>query len=74
MAHEWGRRATGCLVLLGLLSLLGPLYVLSIGPAALYASMTGQKDAVRRVYAPVIWLHDHTPLKTSLEKYVELWE
>ena len=54
--------------------MLGLLYVLSIGPAALYAAKTGTKNAVRRVYAPVIWLHDHTALKTSLEKYVELWE
>lgn len=51
------------------------LYILSIGPAAFLASKSpGQwSTTIRRAYYPVIWLHDHTPLRRPLELYVELW-
>jgi hypothetical protein len=52
------------------------LYVLSIGPAAALVSRAnnGRNAAsLRKIYAPVIWLHDHTVLKKPLEAYVELW-
>lgn len=50
------------------------LYMLSIGPANAIIEGTGQgMEAGRIIYAPIIWLHDHTPLKTPIEKYVELW-
>ena len=52
------------------------LYVLSIGPVAAVASRKQNSqslDLLRKVYAPVIWLHDHTILKEPLEAYVELW-
>ncbi len=50
------------------------LYVLSIGPVVALVQQTGQShDAVEAIYAPVIWLHDHTPLKEPLERYGKLW-
>lgn len=52
------------------------LYVLSIGPAAAWVSRSNNglgADVLTKVYAPVIWLHDHTVLKEPLEAYVELW-
>lgn len=52
------------------------LYVLSIGPAAALVSRTNNgRDAgvLTKIYAPVIWLHDHTILKKPLEAYVKLW-
>ena len=57
-----------------LLAVGGILYVLSIGPAALLARPYGAgSDVIRVVYAPVIWLHDHTILARPLEAYVSLW-
>jgi hypothetical protein len=52
------------------------LYVLSIGPVAAVVSRTQNSqslDVLRNIYAPVIWLHEHTILKKPLEAYVELW-
>jgi hypothetical protein len=52
------------------------LYVLSFGPVAPVVVQKGSsqsKIALLRVYYPVIWLHENTPLKRPLEKYVELW-
>jgi len=52
------------------------LYVLSIGPVAAVVSRTNDTriiNSLEKVYAPVIWLHDHTILKKPLEAYVELW-
>lgn len=67
----YGRVAAWCV---GVVLVLLVFYVLSIGPVA--ALVQGNEDATARVrvfYAPLIWLHDNTPLKTPLEKYVELW-
>ncbi len=52
------------------------LYVLSIGPAVALIIRAQDQRIVRvfeRIYAPVIWLHDHTLLKEPLEAYVESW-
>ncbi len=52
------------------------LYVLSIGPVAALVSRSNNgasAGTLRKIYAPVIWLHDHTVLKKPLEAYVELW-
>jgi hypothetical protein len=57
------------------------LYVLSIGPAAKIVGSNGSflgsnGSAIAtfgRIYAPVIWLHDHTPLSKPLDAYVSLW-
>jgi hypothetical protein len=50
-------------------------YVLSIGPVgAITKSGSGTTlGNVRTFYAPVIWLHDRTPLKRPLEIYAALW-
>ena len=51
------------------------LYVVSIGPVvAFHQSVLGlNDDALEFVYAPVIWLHDATPLDEPLEEYGALW-
>ena len=51
------------------------LYVLSVGPAAWVGQKMGGpvNDFLGTAYAPVIWLHDETSLKKSLEAYLELW-
>ena len=46
------------------------LYVLSIGPVVALGSFEG---GINFVYAPVIWLHDTTPLEKPLEQYGRLW-
>ncbi len=49
-------------------------YMLSIGLDALVTKGTPTgRTTVRAVYAPVIWLHDHTVLKRPLEAYVDFW-
>jgi hypothetical protein len=56
------------------------LYVLSIGPAiyafgAMRSSVSPQVSAaLDTFYKPVTLLSDHTPLKTPLEWYFELWQ
>ena len=50
------------------------LYVLSVGPAAKLSMMyPNTMGGLRMFYIPLIWLHDHTPLRAPLEWYVELW-
>ena len=50
------------------------LYVLSVGPAALVIEKTGAGDAVAGVvYAPLIWLRDHTALREPMDDYVVFW-
>jgi len=49
-------------------------YVLSIGPVGLIAkNHPGETAILRKVYAPVIWLHENTPLRKPLEMYVGLF-
>ena len=63
----------GCAVAFVFL-LLPILYVLSIGPATmLYERRVISFEAGRTFYAPVIWLHDHTPLGPAIEWYEQLW-
>jgi hypothetical protein len=50
------------------------IYVLSIGPVAAIAQRSGSgRTAVRHFYAPIIWLHNNTPLQKPLEAYLGLW-
>ena len=50
------------------------LYVLSIGPVAKMVKINGSSgETISRIYAPVIWLHDHTLLEKPLEAYVGFW-
>ena len=49
-------------------------YILSVGPVALYCQKThSNPEAVRQFYLPLIWLHEHTVLRRPLEIYIELW-
>ncbi len=54
------------------------LYVLSIGPV--YQIMLNRptpaittRDTLRTLYQPVYWLHDHTVLRSPLERYASHW-
>jgi hypothetical protein len=50
------------------------LYVLSMGPVVAVAGKNpASVPTIRAVYSPVIWLHEHTPLKQPLEMYAKLW-
>jgi hypothetical protein len=56
-------------------AMLPVLYVLSVGPAAYVIERTRSgQEAGRLFYAPLIWLHDNTPLRGPLEWYVRSWE
>ncbi|MBN2192697.1 MAG: hypothetical protein JW751_07750 [Polyangiaceae bacterium] len=49
-------------------------YVASLGPVAVVADALGaDMETVKTFYLPVIWLHDHTPLREPLEWYADLW-
>lgn len=56
---------------------LGVLYPLSVGPAIRWHDATSN-DSVRHgiemFYMPLEWLHEHTPLREPLDRYVELWQ
>lgn len=71
------RRAAGIVTLTTLAASI--LYVLSIGPAFHImlnhetASIT-TRDTLRTLYQPVYWLHTHTPLQASLERYASQWD
>ena len=74
MSAESKRTGSGAVVALVLAVLLPALYVLSIGPVVALVEKTGVGGEEARVfYAPVIWLHDNTPLEKPLEAYAELW-
>ncbi len=51
-------------------------YVVSVGPAAaLLPTLPHESEEIlKKIYGPVIWLHEETPLRSPLEKYVEWWE
>ncbi len=58
-------------------SCLALLYVLSIGPVC-HVAMKGRDAAPAqpeflRVYKPVFWLYDHTPLRPLLDAYARHW-
>nr|CAA9229153.1 hypothetical protein AVDCRST_MAG63-883 [uncultured Armatimonadetes bacterium] len=74
-----GKGLTVAWILLTPLLLLA-LYVLSVGPVILAVNRgRGQAWVVwsvvglDRIYGPVKWLHDETPLKRPLGRYVEWW-
>jgi hypothetical protein len=53
-------------------------YVLTAGPIVALASQASAESKkfvrpVEKLYAPVGWLHGHTPLKHPLEAYAQLW-
>jgi hypothetical protein len=61
-------------VVIGCLFALVLVYVLSIGPVALWCEKTHSDPVwVRQFYFPLIWLHNHTVLQRPLEVYLKLW-
>jgi hypothetical protein len=72
---EPGSRGSNPLAwVLGLVVLLPVLYVFSTGPVSALLGVTGMDpEPIRKLYWPLIWLHDNTALKTPLEKWVDLW-
>jgi hypothetical protein len=51
------------------------IYLLSVGPAVVVVVKAPRlRDPVRAVYAPMIWLHDHTSLKKTMDSYLGFWE
>jgi hypothetical protein len=70
------RRGYGFWVVFALV--LAPLlYTLSVGlgPAAYLVGRAGKGEGtVQVIYAPLIWLHENTPLRKPLDWYVGPWE
>lgn len=59
---------------LAILVMLVVFYFASVGPVVMLSEQSGiGRNAVRVVYAPLVWLHDKTPLKKPLEWYVGLF-
>ncbi len=49
-------------------------YTLSVGPAAAITKKGWLSNSTfKLVYAPILWLDDHTLLKNPIEAYVKLW-
>jgi hypothetical protein len=50
-------------------------YTVSIGPVVAINEnvLHVQQDVSEFMYAPVIWLHDTTPLENPIERYAALW-
>jgi len=67
-----------CFLIAAAISVLGSLYVLSIGPAAWLVKVSGggqdSVETVRSCYAPIVWFHENTSLKGPLETYVKFFE
>jgi len=64
----------GFSIVIGFLIALPLLYVLSVGPVALYVQKTStDTQKLNEFYRPVVWLHDQTPLQKPLELYIKLW-
>jgi hypothetical protein len=51
------------------------IYFLSVGPAVVIVVKAPKlRDQVRSIYAPMIWLHDQTRLKDTMDHYLGFWE
>ena len=51
------------------------IYILSAGPAiVIVVKVPKLRDPVRAIYAPMLWLHEHTSLKTMMDPYLAFWE
>lgn len=70
-----GSRGSSAASVVALVMALVPLcYVLSLGPVAKAIDLLGvSREPAKAFYAPVIWLHDHTPLRRPLELYLSAW-
>ncbi len=55
-------------------------YVLSVGPVVLvldkmrWLNRPATEAALNKVYAPLVWAHEHTPLRKPLDWYIALWD
>lgn len=68
------RRASGLEVVVIAVLALPVLYVLSVGPVVKVAQWLDlDGDRLKTAYAPLIYLHDHTPMKKPLEWYIGVW-
>ena len=60
--------------LVALLVIGPPLYILSVGPTALLARWNSSLiPPLGTFFAPLIWLHENTPLAEPLKWYVIWW-
>ena len=51
------------------------IYILGVGPAIVIVVKAPKlRDPVRAVYAPMLWLHEHTSLKATMDPYLAFWE
>ena len=51
------------------------IYLLSVGPAVIIVvKVPSLRGPIHAVYAPMIWLHDHTSLKKHMDTYLAFWE
>jgi len=60
---------------LGAFIILAPfIYVLSVGPVAGLALRMGvNNETLERIYYPVVWLHENTPLQGPIKIYINFW-
>jgi hypothetical protein len=71
--HAFLRRA----VRWGIIAMvLAVVYVLSVGPVIYFLGPGGENGRAFFVtfYAPLIWLHENTPLRDGLESYAKWWD
>jgi hypothetical protein len=63
--------------LMAVLLVLPLVYLLSFGPVGFllekFHAPMSMRPYVLAFYGPVIWLHDNTPLKQSIEAYARWW-
>jgi hypothetical protein len=74
MSSEEKEKSRGLWWVVCVIALVPPLYVLSAGPVSVICLKAGiSPEAVEAMYAPVIWLCEHTPLEGPLKWYLRLW-
>jgi hypothetical protein len=74
MSSEEKGKSRGLYWVFGALALVPILYVLSAGPISAICLQAGiSPEALEGIYAPVIWLCEHTPLEGPLKRYLRLW-
>jgi hypothetical protein len=75
MGDETKTRASGVWLIITVMVL--PLaYLLSFGPVAGFAQryhFSKMDSCCRQFYAPIVWLHQNTPLKSLIEAYARCW-
>ena len=59
---------------IGICLLAAVLYVMSVGPVILFVGNSEPPPWVRKIYSPLIWAAQHTPLQKPLEAYAKWWE